>query len=119
MCCVGSSSDGMRWRVETEWQRSRDRVATLMRPSGNGHETEWQRSTLNALPQQEELDEVEGQLSEQRHSALNHKAMAMSLKGEKEILDKLIAQSQVLSRFSLPCLLARSLSRSLLLLLSL
>ena len=50
---------------------------------------------------------MEGQLSEQRHSALNHKAMAMSLKGEKEILDKLIAQSQVLFHFLAP-LLARS-----------
>jgi len=44
---------------------------------------------------QEELDEVESQLSEQRHSALNHKAMCMSVKGEKDTVDKLILQSQV------------------------
>jgi len=44
---------------------------------------------------QEELDEVENQLLEQRHSALNHMAMGMSVKGEKDTVDKLILQSQV------------------------
>ena len=38
---------------------------------------------------------MEGQLREQRHAALNHKSMVVSIKGEKDRVDKLIAQSQV------------------------
>lgn len=43
----------------------------------------------------EELDEVVSQLAEQRHSALNHKSMLMSVKGEKQAVDSLITQSEV------------------------
>jgi hypothetical protein len=73
---------------------------------------------IPTTPKQEELDEVEGQLTDQRNAALNHKAMATSLKGEKDILDKLVAQSQVCASFvfslslSFPPSLRRSLGSS-------
>ena len=73
---------------------------------------------IPTTPKQEELDEVEGQLTDQRNAALNHKAMATSLKGEKDILDKLVAQSQVCASFvfslslSVPPSLRRSLGSS-------
>ena len=40
----------------------------------------------------EELDEVETQLTDQRHTALNLKGSLVSLRGEKEMFDSLVAQ---------------------------